>query len=934
MKRTYLIIAMLTLIVSYASAQFTWPFDKETRHVTKEDALNFIKAKYAGKDVDYYGSIDYLNTNDSKSAVATQSNDVDPGFNPFDPEFKVNWIILVDEEPQKGWEHNCTVYYVPKTITVDKDAPAGSGIAIAKTEHRTNPSFYSAMLVPWEVKNRYGSNAALKLRVPVSTQTNSASEAAKHTYAIILSGGISPLNNHHRYWNDCSYIYQTLTNKYGVPKSNIVPIMGDGNAPSFDSYDPTTGDPISSSLDLDFDGIDELEYPAYKSVVIEEFAKMANKLTHEDHFFLFVIDHGGTDDRNTQSYICLWNNESLYDTELATLLDQINARSINVVLGQCFAGGFIDNLQKPGRVIATACKGNESSWSCGDIPYDEFVFHWTNTINERNITTGTSVTSDVNKSGTVTMDEAFDYAQANDRRSETPMYSSMPRSVGEDLAFNNIPLDIDLYMRDNYEDTGKEPNTTTTKFWASPDVWVRNTDDGLTHQESEALKVNEVDQNIYVYFRITNRGTKDYNGDGKYLHAYWANTAFGQTADAWLGIANKEDGKPFGGELFDPLPIDVPIKAGESVIVAKKDVIPRTIATQCLKTGNDAHICILARIKENFGDPTQSDDSLKIMIGRKAESKKLVQKNLTVIDSEDLSTNNVPILMRGMTTQPAKYGLKVLSDSRSTSNVFNRVEIALNLSTPILNAWKNGGKKAVNVSVSPTTPQIIRLMNVGSQITNMTLTDSQIGDVNFTCRLLANTEITKHDTLRFHIAQTDENGDYVGGEEFEVRIAPRPAMVPKANSSVVDGQYVLTASNVNEPVSYEWYDINENLVGKGQNIKMPIEKYGQYKLRVIADKDGAVSYANINVASVMNIEAAAFTQTTGGDVNIKLSMPATDKTKVKITSVANPMYTREIKVRERETQVQADVTGCPKGVYMVSLEENGVTMDTKRIINE
>lgn len=63
-------------------------------------------------------------------------------------------------------------------------------------------------------------------------------------------------------------------------------------------------------------------------------------------------------------------------------------------------------------------------------------------------------------------------------------------------------------------------------------------------------------------------------------------------------------------------------------------------------------------------------------------------------------------------------------------------------------------------------------------------------------------------------------------------------------------------------------------------------------------------------------------------------MPATDKTKVKITSVANPMYTREIKVRECETQVQADVTGCPKGVYMVSLEENGVTMDTKRIINE
>lgn len=40
------------------------------------------------------------------------------------------------------------------------------------------------------------------------------------------------------------------------------------------------------------------------------------------------------------------------------------------------------------------------------------------------------------------------------------MYSSIPKSVGEDLAFNNIPLDVDLYMRDNIEDTGKEPNLT------------------------------------------------------------------------------------------------------------------------------------------------------------------------------------------------------------------------------------------------------------------------------------------------------------------------------------------------------------------------------------------------------------------------------------------------------------------------------------------
>ena len=60
------------------------------------------------------------------------------------------------------------------------------------------------------------------------------------------------------------------------------------------------------------------------------------------------------------------------------------------------------------------------------------------------------------------------------RPMENPQYKSNPISVGEDLAFNNLPEAVDLYIRDNDEDTGKEPNLTTEIFWNSPDIWVRN----------------------------------------------------------------------------------------------------------------------------------------------------------------------------------------------------------------------------------------------------------------------------------------------------------------------------------------------------------------------------------------------------------------------------------------------------------------------------
>ena len=64
------------------------------------------------------------------------------------------------------------------------------------------------------------------------------------------------------------------------------------------------------------------------------------------------------------------------------------------------------------------------------------------------------------------MEEAFDYAYQHDRRRpmENPQYKSNPISVGEDLAFNNLPEAVDLYIRDNDEDTGKEPNLTQKYF--------------------------------------------------------------------------------------------------------------------------------------------------------------------------------------------------------------------------------------------------------------------------------------------------------------------------------------------------------------------------------------------------------------------------------------------------------------------------------------
>ena len=444
-------------------------------HVTQADALDYAKQLFKDVDADYFA----IENGTSKA-----------------------WKIFVDPEPMRGWEHDCYL------ISVDKQAPLFPKVLTVSIDSLRTPP--SGNYIPVSVKNRYGDKSSSKPAVRKQTLTNDASIAAQRTYAIILNGGISLLSNHERYWNDCSFIYQTLVNRYGVPKDNIYPLMSDGTNPDFDIR-CTAGGYMTQSLDLDFDGENEIKLAATKANVRSTLSSLASKMEKDDHLFIYVIDHGGTNDYNTNSYICLWGNESLYDYELAEMLTPFTSKlvNVNVVLGQCFSGGFIDNLTKTGCVVAAASKGSESSWACSKIPYDEFVYRWTCAVNGADHL-GQAIKADTDNNGRVTMDEAFLYAKRHDIKDEHPQYVSTPRSVGEDLAFNHLAPSIDLYLKDNPEDTGKEPNMTTDKFWISPSIWIRNKADGIYEHENPYYSEDHPAATIYV--RVSLLSTK--NGRG------------------------------------------------------------------------------------------------------------------------------------------------------------------------------------------------------------------------------------------------------------------------------------------------------------------------------------------------------------------------------------------------------------------------------------
>ena len=278
--------------------------------------------------------------------------------------------------------------------------------------------------------------SAMVLLLLQSAAVCAQSMESGHLYAVLVNGGRNRLTNHERYWNDCAFLYRTLRQTFRIPKRNITVLMSDGGNPAEDMLRTDGRGFISSPPDLDGDRERDVAYPAGRQTLINVLFDLAMKLTDEDHLFLFVTDHGGSDDKTTDSFVWLWDDERLEDYSLASLLGLFRVSSINVLMGQCYSGGFIDNLMRDRLIIATACSGSEPSWVSPDGPYDEFVYQWTCAVNGSDIK-GNAVNADADGNGQVSMREAFEYAQSHDRTNETPQYGSWPEQLGEQWTFTN-----------------------------------------------------------------------------------------------------------------------------------------------------------------------------------------------------------------------------------------------------------------------------------------------------------------------------------------------------------------------------------------------------------------------------------------------------------------------------------------------------------------
>ena len=391
------------------------------------------------------------------------------------------WLVFVDEEPLKAWPHNCSYYYYTKTYF-----PIGLNFDVdqIKVIGQMPPNI---KMTPKSVQNRYDESMCGAPSVPnikLHRKFGTTNPVAANTHVLLINASPTPVSNYQRYWNDLSYLYTVLTRRYGISKDNIDILCSDGTDPDTDMYDGADG-LISSSNDFDNDGVDEDVYSAHKQCLQQLMYNYAEDLGEDDNLLIFITGCGAK--LNNAPFIWMWNNEKLYSTELATMLNSLDVNTINMVFGFCFSGQFADVLEAPGRVITSACEGHSDLWPLYDRPYTSFTYHWTSALNKLDLA-GTIINADQNGDGMISMIEAFNYANENDVEEETSNITSNPLYVKKELSLLHYPPAVDLFMRDTITDVGDEPNMACENvYWDTPDIWTRNNRDSIAEHEQPII---------------------------------------------------------------------------------------------------------------------------------------------------------------------------------------------------------------------------------------------------------------------------------------------------------------------------------------------------------------------------------------------------------------------------------------------------------------
>ncbi len=875
---------------------------KSQRAMTTADTANFYIGTVTNYINESYCPVDEALASQQKWLVSSQDK----------------WLVFANEEPLMTWTHNCTYYYVPKSYDGDGPAPV---FAVKGT---LPPLKERLTLIERNVNQPSYNGKQLVARGMARANEKMDNPYGKKIHAVLMCIG-SGENTKGRY-DACSGTYKMLTDLYGVPKENISLLLDDNSSANLDDGSG------QFSHDIDGDNIDEeILVPNIKNLY-RSIAHLRNKTG----MFLFYYFGEIGRSKNGNVRMLYFKNDDLEnlstftEQNLAEVLSYISAKYNNIVIVGSASNGFSPHTHN-----------TTTTTSSGDIHFkatEEQQLAFASTWIEGQCPP--ALKADTDKSGYVSMEENCNYIEETLKdlyNGNFPYIVSTPAGLKGKLALNNIPEISGPMIRDNIEDTGNEPNTSSKITWNSPDIWVRNNDDGLNVQESEHIKGDSVGM-VHIYVRLNHNGGEVADNDPeRLLSLYWSIKELGCSTEDL--IYNEST----GGKIAEIILRDADALApNSSLIRAYSWQLPEVLRKRIISNEGVLDIAITAIITKRYEEVVDDKYFNTALYNTAARS------TITVVDPSygqqhrgdrpiDLTKEGVkiPVVIHNNSAATQKFNLNILPNgSIKDNNAFEFSEITMYLGNKLHKSWVANGKSGTDIKNYTGEPQRIYLKSPNSSINGIELAANSSDTIFMTIQTFAGMTSTFKLDDTFHLTLADSDNNLIDGTAFRVLINGSGSDIAEPVIGEINPGIgslgTLTANNISQQAACKWMDKDHNTLGTGKSLTIDLGKSRrEYILKVTSAKDNSVAYA---YTEPIGIQISGISPNPcSSQICISTNVPTSSGTAISITNVDGTWH-KNVPVKEGETQIEVSTADFPAGRYFVSLIVDGNVISNKQIV--
>jgi len=202
------------------------------------------------------------------------------------------------------------------------------------------------------------------LAVIVALLATMGSVFAQQKYAVIIAGNMhpdsaiipvteqwnhgnekSPFYGYEVFWKETYLVWEMLVFGKKYDNDNVHVLFGDGRDFAFPGQ--------SLRFMADSHGfIKATDANAKRKTIASTFTELASTITDSDSLFVWIMSHGGTDANG--GYFYSYDNQKVYDSELASWLGNIAAHKKVIFLSFPKSGGFVPVIENNCSSVITA----------------------------------------------------------------------------------------------------------------------------------------------------------------------------------------------------------------------------------------------------------------------------------------------------------------------------------------------------------------------------------------------------------------------------------------------------------------------------------------------------------------------------------------------------------------------------------------------------